>query len=97
MPRPNAAFGAVSIDDILIVMGGLNEEEALDDVWMLDTTKESAEWIEKQKMPQPRFNFGITKVDGKIFICGGQSLSVAMRSVDIFDGEVWRDGSKLKS
>ena len=43
-------------------------------------------------MPAPREYFGLAKIDGKVFVCGGWGAS---GSVEIFDGEVWRDGPKM--
>ena len=39
--------------------------------------------------------FSIAKICSKIFIFGGEIYKKALDSVEIFDGEAWRDGPKM--
>ena len=95
MPEAVRGHGAVTMDKNLVVIGGWIEGDCLDDMWILDSWDENAEWIEKPKMTFPRGEFSIAKIDGKIFVCGGKSREDVIDSVEIFDGEVWRSGPKL--
>lgn len=99
MPRPIKEFGAVGMDKDLILVGGSNGEtsEMLNNVWALNTTDKNAKWIEKPSMFMPRTSFCITKIDDKVFVCGGFSEHGTINDVQIFDGKVWRNGPKPRS
>ena len=92
MPQDLNGHGAVEINGNFVIMGGFKFPNYLKEVWVLDTTEGKAKWIEKPSMTIPRRQFSIAKIYGKVFICGGRG---AGDSVEIFDGEVWRNGSKM--
>ena len=95
MPKPNAACGVVTMDGYLIVIGGKisNGKDFLSSVWVLDAPDNSAKWIEREPcLSRPLCHFSIAKIDDKIFVCGGWN---ADDSVEIFDGEVWKNGPKM--
>ena len=91
------ANGVVEMNGHLIVMGGRNVDRKLfDNVWARDTTNRNSEWIEKTSMYRSCSDFGIAKIDGKVFICGGDTyIRQAGYLVQIFDGETWRYGPRL--
>ena len=95
MPEAVKGHGVVGMDKNLVVVGGWIEGDCLDNVWMLDTSDENAEWIKKPNMSLPRGDFSIAKMDNKIFVCGGKPREGITDSVEIFDGEMWRNGPNL--
>ena len=84
--------GAVEINGNFIVIGE-------NYTWALDTTDTKAKWIEKPSMSIPREDFSIAKIHHKIFVCGGSATGktavTSINTVEIFDGEVWRDGPMI--
>ena len=100
MPGPNGACGIVVMDAHLIVIGGKTnvDKDFLDSVWALDATDKNMKWIEQQpSMPLALCHYSIAKIDGKIFVCGGADMDCAGYEVEIFDGDVWRNGPALPS
>ena len=107
MPQYTTGHGAVEMDGYFIIMGGWDNKTFFNNVWALNTTDKNAVWITKPPMSIPRSDFSITKIDGKIFICGGVFKSmgwhrtslfkVIVNDVEIFDGKVWSNGPKLPS
>ena len=104
MPKPNAGLGTVAMDKYLTVIGGKSGKgsDLFSNVWALDTTEKNAEWIEGDScMYLPRCEFSITKIDGKVFVCGGlhtnknDSNCQWSDNMEMFDGEVWKNGPKL--
>ena len=95
MPEHVKGHGTVEIDRNLVVIGGSTGREPLGAVWVLDTSDKNAEWVEKPWLPVPRCNFSIAKIDGKIFVCGGDSEEGKVDTVEIFDGQGWTIGPKL--
>ena len=104
IPGPNGACGIVEMDAHLIVIGGKARRynDFLNSVWVLDTADKKGEWIEKEpRLSRPLCQFSIAKIDDKIFVCGGiyisqeDSKTKCTNDVEIFDGEVWRNGPKM--
>ena len=97
MPQNIYAHGAIEIDGNFIIIGGYTIGSRiipyLKDVWALDTENENVLWIEKPSMFISRMFFSIAKIDDEVFVCGGACPDG--RSVEIFDGEVWRSGPKM--
>ena len=98
IPQKIHGHGAVEINGHLVVIGGWsgNSTAFLKNVWALDTIDKNALWIDKPSMSIPRYGFSIAKIDDKVFLCGGYtSEDKTLDSVEIFDGEVWKNGPKM--
>ena len=104
MPGPNAGCGIVTMDAHLVVIGGKAHKgkDYLNSVWVLDTTDKNAKWIEREpRLSRPLCEFSIARIDDKVFVCGGlcidqtDSKTHVTDNVEIFDGQVWRNGPKL--
>ena len=98
VPQEIRGYMAAEMNGLFIIMGGdEGEEDYSKKVWALDTKNKNAAWIEKTSMSIPHNNFSIAKIHDELFICGGinRCFGRATRSVEIFDGEFWRNGPKM--
>ena len=95
MPLSLEGLGAVAMNGNLIVMGGWNGKEDLKNVWELNILDKNKEWIAKPSMSHPRSFFSTTKIDDKIFVCGGESNRWIIPFVEMFDGKIWKQGPHL--
>ena len=97
MPRISAGCSAAAIGKKLILIGGHTGQKDLNNILMLDTTNSRAKWIEKSPMSRRRSYFSTVQIDNKIFVCGGDSEDETIDDVEMFDGEVWNNFTKLRT
>lgn len=81
---PDARVGHLLLlksSDCIIVVGGYNDEGALDDIWELETNKTWKSIKSQNKGPLPRYEFSGTIALNKVFIFGGISIENEIVSV----------------
>jgi DNA-binding CsgD family transcriptional regulator/N-acetylneuraminic acid mutarotase len=87
---------AISFEDQIILIGGCNDKEVLNTVYVFDT--ENEKWSEGTSLPKPLYDVGIVKIGGELFIPGGKTLDgITLNELNVFNlkNKSWRQGSAL--
>jgi len=106
LPETRGGGGLALVDRKLHYFGGLMADRDTDspDHWVLDLdqwAEGSARWTSAAPMPEPRNQFSVVTIDGKIYAIGGQfhhdSMQLDQARVDIYDTKTdsWSSGPVL--
>ncbi len=70
LPEPMSAGGAVNVDGVILVFGGLGSGAALSSTYAYEETRDA--WRRLADMPTPREHFAYTEFRGRAWAIGGR-------------------------
>jgi N-acetylneuraminic acid mutarotase len=91
LPAPRGAGAAAIVGRQLHFFGGMDESRTIEcgEHWSLDLDNDTAGWIERAPMPNPRNHVSAAALNGKIYAIGGQhgqeASQDAQSEVDCYD------------
>jgi len=82
-------YQSVAVGGNLYVIGGNKNSAATNEVWILDTTAQT--WSSGTPMQNPRINFAVAAVNGRIYVAGGVNFPdfTPDMTAEMFDGTNW--------
>lgn len=88
---------AVSLDEAIVVIGGLRGGQAVSDVWAYVPADDA--WLPLADLPTPRDHLAAAVVDGLVYAIGGRDGSIGSHTtrVDVYDpsADAWSEGPAM--
>ena len=94
MPTPRNRLVAVTVSDVIYVIGGMGSGGDKATVEAFDPN--SGEWSRKADMPTPRHGLGAAVIDGRILVAGGYHDG-PLEAVELYDplSDEWSEASDM--
>ncbi len=95
MNVPSFDLGAVTLEDKIIILGGANGEDILDQAWGFYPSRDAdgeTPWEDFLELPASRAGFGVASIYDTIYVIGGAGDGKKKESGEwIMTGESWID------